>query len=109
MMPDSEPSGSTSKDPVCGMEVNPESPFQTTYEGREYLFCSMHCLDKFKEDPGQYLESGKSETPAALSPETAESIAGAYFTCQMHPDVKEPVCLLYTSPSPRDGLLSRMP
>ena len=25
------------------------------------------------------------------------------------PDVQPPVCLLYTSPSPRDGLLSRMP
>ena len=23
--------------------------------------------------------------------------------------IKEPICLLYTSPSPRDGLLSRMP
>src|SRR5665811_2063472 len=54
-------------------------------------FCSMHCLDKFKEDPGQYLESGKSEAPGASSPETAESAAGAYFTCPMHPDVKEPV------------------
>ena len=44
-MPDPEPSGSTPKDPVCGMEANPESPFRTTYEGREYLFCSGHCLD----------------------------------------------------------------
>ena len=44
-MPDSDPSGSTPKDPVCGMEVNLESPLRTTYEGREYLFCSQHCLD----------------------------------------------------------------
>ena len=90
-MHDSEPSGSTPKDPVCGMEVNPESPFRTTYEGREYLFCSRHCLAKFKEDPGQYFESGQSEAPAASSPETAGSAAGAYFTCPMHPDVKETV------------------
>ena len=26
-----------------------------------------------------------------------------------HPDALLPTCLLYTSPSPRDGLLSRMP
>ena len=73
------------------MEVNPESPFRTTYEGREYLFCSRHCLAKFEEDPGQYLESGKSAAPAASSPETAESAAGESSTCPMHPDVKEPV------------------
>jgi P-type Cu+ transporter len=90
-MHDPEPLGSTPKDPVCGMEANPESPFRTTYEGREYLFCSGHCLTKFTEDPGQYLESGKSEAPAASSSETAGSAAGEYFTCPMHPDVKEPV------------------
>ncbi|MBU4234181.1 MAG: heavy metal translocating P-type ATPase [Desulfobacterales bacterium] len=89
-MPDSEPSGSTPKDPVCGMEANPESPFRTTYEGREYLFCSQHCLTKFTEDPGQYLESGKSEAPAASSPEMAESASGAFYTCPMHPEVREP-------------------
>ncbi len=51
-MPDSEPLDSTPKDPVVvGMEVNPESSFRTTYEGREYLFCSQHCLDRFKGDP----------------------------------------------------------
>ncbi|MDO9532538.1 MAG: heavy metal translocating P-type ATPase [Deltaproteobacteria bacterium] len=89
-MPDSEPSGSTPKDPVCGMEANPESPFRTTYEGREYLFCSQHCLTKFTEDPGQYLESGKSEAPAASFPEMAESASGAFYTCPMHPEVREP-------------------
>jgi YHS domain-containing protein len=39
-MNDSEPSGPTLKDPVCGMEVNPGSPFQATYEGGDCLFCS---------------------------------------------------------------------
>ena len=90
-MPDSEPSGSTPKDPVCGMEVNPESPIRFTYEGREYLFCSQHCLTKFKEDPGQYLESVPSKAPAPTSPKTAGSASKEYFTCPMHPGVKEPV------------------
>jgi YHS domain-containing protein len=53
-MPDPKPQGSTPKDPVCGREANPESPFRTTYEGREYLFCGQHCLTKFIEDPAQY-------------------------------------------------------
>ena len=84
-MHDPETVGSTPKDPVCGMEANPESPFRTTYDGREYLFCSAHCLTKFTEDPRQYLESGKSEAPAASSSETAGSAEGEYFTCPMHP------------------------
>ena len=29
--------------------------------------------------------------------------------CEILPDGEIKVCLLYTSPSPRDGLLSRMP
>ena len=33
-----------------------------------------------------------------------------FFTgCAVIQDTKNGVCLLYTSPSPRDGLLSRMP
>jgi YHS domain-containing protein len=51
----SEAPGAERKDPVCGMEVNPESPFRTTYGGREYLFCSRHCLDEFQADPARYL------------------------------------------------------
>ena len=39
------------------MEVNPEIPFRTTLAGREYLFCSGHCLAEFDPHPGQYLES----------------------------------------------------
>jgi Cu+-exporting ATPase len=72
-MNDSEPSGPTLKDPVCGMEVNPGSPFQATYEGGDYLFCSRHCLEKFQKDPEKFL---------AASPE--------YFKCPMHPEVRQP-------------------
>ena len=43
-MKTSEFSGSTPKDPVCGMEADPKSPFRTTYEGQDYFFCSSHCL-----------------------------------------------------------------
>ena len=62
-MPDPKPQGSTPKDPVCGMEGNPESPFRTTYGGREYLFCSQPCLTKFTEDPAQSIESVPTKLP----------------------------------------------
>ena len=34
---------------------------------------------------------------------------GAFFTILLGAGLMSLVCLLYTSPSPRDGLLSRMP
>jgi len=46
------------RDPVCGMSVSPESPWRTTYQGREYAFCCRPCLAKFKDEPEKYLAAG---------------------------------------------------
>lgn len=54
-MSDSQSSGSTLKDFVCGMEVTPGSPFRATYEGRDYIFCSHHCQAKFQENPEKFV------------------------------------------------------
>ena len=50
----------------------------------------------------------------ARTPEQAEAIAMEYggnvvVKAQVHSGGRGKACLLYTSPSPRDGLLSRMP
>ena len=43
-------------DPVCGMEVEPETAAGSwEYLGTTYYFCSVGCLEDFKEDPGSYL------------------------------------------------------
>lgn len=39
------------KDPVCGMDVSPDSGYSRVYQGREYRFCSRTCLDQFDRDP----------------------------------------------------------
>jgi YHS domain-containing protein len=44
-------------DPVCHMEVNPEDGYGKMFGGRLYRFCSRKCLDKFDENPDQYLNS----------------------------------------------------
>jgi P-type Cu+ transporter len=50
------------KDPVCGMEVDPETAAGSTeYGGRTYYFCSEHCLHKFRENPAAHAP-GKTET-----------------------------------------------
>ncbi len=46
--------GSRTKDPVCGMEVAPDSGYSRMYQGREYRFCSRNCLDQFDRDPAKY-------------------------------------------------------
>jgi len=46
----------TAIDPVCGMEVEPETAeYKTTYKGESYYFCSQSCLERFKAHPDKYL------------------------------------------------------
>jgi YHS domain-containing protein len=42
-------------DPVCGMNVEPDKGYGKMFQGQLYRFCSRSCLDKFDEDPEQYL------------------------------------------------------
>jgi Cu+-exporting ATPase len=42
-------------DPVCGMDVDAQSAAGSyEYNGTTYYFCSMGCLEDFKEDPDSY-------------------------------------------------------
>ncbi len=45
-----------SKDPVCGMEVNPvETAFHLDTEKGTVYFCSQYCLEKFQANPAAYI------------------------------------------------------
>ncbi|WP_349570388.1 heavy metal translocating P-type ATPase [Azotobacter salinestris] len=56
-------------DPVCGMPVEetPAAP-RTTYQGKSYLFCSPHCLEKFEAAPGRYVQAPAARTPSPADP-----------------------------------------
>jgi Cu+-exporting ATPase len=42
-------------DPVCGMEIDPQSAVATEeHQGKTYYFCSAACHDKFKAEPEKY-------------------------------------------------------
>ena len=70
-------------DPVCGMRIDPRTAAGShRHEGREYYFCSPHCLASFKADPQRYLQL---QAQAAAAPEPAP--AGAQYTCPMHPEI----------------------
>lgn len=44
------------KDPVCGMEVNPQSAFAAReHMGQTFYFCSQNCVDQFDVDPHKFV------------------------------------------------------
>jgi len=68
-------------DPVCGMSVEPSKAAGSfDYQGKTYLFCSGHCLAKFRSDPAKYAEKGTAAAPMAAP-------TSAQYTCPMHPEV----------------------
>jgi Cu+-exporting ATPase len=73
--------GQTHIDPVCGMTVSPTTPHRTHHAGREVLFCSARCREKFEAHPEHYVEA---EAAPASAPVAA---AGVEYTCPMHPEI----------------------
>ncbi len=44
------------KDPVCGMEFDPNQAATTAeWEGRTYYFCCHACRESFEEDPRRFI------------------------------------------------------
>jgi P-type Cu+ transporter len=79
-MAEAQPTGGVppALDPVCGMRVAPESARgRLEHAGTTHLFCSPHCLEKFRADPAAY-GAGRTTPPAAAATE---------FTCPMHPEI----------------------
>ena len=92
-------------DPVCGMQVSPESEHHATHEGMDYYFCSERCEQKFLAHPDHYLpEQGEPAVDSHVHehphgeerchhdqvPEerpAAAAVAGTRYTCPMHPEV----------------------
>lgn len=52
------------KDPVCGMQINPnQAAAKRTFQGTTYYLCSQGCAAKFDQKPEQYAKAktqGKS-------------------------------------------------
>jgi Cu+-exporting ATPase len=69
------------KDPVCGMNVDPEKAKGVhEYQGEKYYFCSLPCLKKFQADPEKYLSPMPVGQASAPPP-------GIEYTCPMHPEI----------------------
>lgn len=58
----SEGSKAMAKDPVCGMEVSPESAVASTeFNGVTYYFCAQGCKDAFLAEPHRYIGGEATE------------------------------------------------
>jgi YHS domain-containing protein len=57
-----EPAMKHNIDPVCGKRVADDTPHHVEHAGQHFHFCSMHCLDKFQENPAAYIKPDQRET-----------------------------------------------
>jgi Cu+-exporting ATPase len=75
----------TEVDPVCGMAVDVSAPAgRLEHAGKAYVFCSRHCLERFRSDPARYLgPRGQREA----MPSVADARPGAEYVCPMDPEV----------------------
>ncbi|MCE5325044.1 MAG: heavy metal translocating P-type ATPase [Planctomycetaceae bacterium] len=76
-------SSTLEKDPVCGMDVDPDdAPASVDYGGQTFYFCSKDCAERFRGNPPQYAGGQRPHE---------EPVAGeeAIYTCPMHPEVQE--------------------
>ena len=51
---------SVTKDPMCGMTVDPATALHAERDGKTFYFCSEHCREKFLSTPAGTKPEGKS-------------------------------------------------
>ncbi len=82
----------TRKDPVCGMDVGANSPHRLSRHGADYFFCSPHCLEAFRKDPGRYLEDREPAAGELSGEEKAGpegNVPAREYTCPMHAEIRQ--------------------
>ncbi len=71
----------TIRDPVCGMEIDPETSFASReHMGQTFYFCSRACLDKFEADPHRYAMAAQAQNIVDIEPATEKALAGSVTT-----------------------------
>ena len=76
-------------DPVCRMQVDPNTALTLDHEGTPYHFCSERCRDRFQGDPASFLTPPQdSDDAASRNQDVNEDVAE--WTCPMHPEIRRP-------------------
>jgi P-type Cu+ transporter len=92
------------KDPVCGMDVDPEKAARSFgHAGEAYYFCSEACLAKFRAGRTKFL-GAQSRSDRHGQGHEPEPAAGVAYTCPMHPEIVQegpgscPICGMALEP-----------
>ena len=79
-------------DPVCGMSVQADKAAATLqFEGKQYLFCSNSCRNKFEEAPQRYLGNADTAVSAPAAPDHGAPMQAALGRA-LSGRAKDPVC-----------------
>ncbi|KGN31447.1 Copper-transporting P-type ATPase [Knoellia sinensis KCTC 19936] len=77
-------------DPVCGMQVDPETALSLEHDGTTYYFCSERCRDRFREEgPDSFLAPATHDAGSDAG-DTEPDDDVAEWTCPMHPEIRQP-------------------
>ncbi|HEX6965112.1 MAG TPA: YHS domain-containing protein [Gemmatimonadaceae bacterium] len=62
------------RDPVCNMTIDSTSAAgQTSYQGRNYYFCSDQCASRFQANPGKYAGQQTTSSPHSEAERRSET------------------------------------
>jgi P-type Cu+ transporter len=77
-------------DPVCGMQVDPQTGLHAQRHGQDFYFCSDRCRQKFLTEPTQTPSAtdGSVRFPTKGPVSASQNAADRYF-CPMHPEVTQ--------------------
>ena len=79
-------------DPVCGMTVKTDKAAATLkFEGKQYLFCSGACQQKFQQNPTRYLGNANAGGQAPPAPDHGAPMQAALGRA-LSGQAKDPVC-----------------
>ena len=90
-------------DPVCGMEVDPETALSLKQGDAVYFFCSSHCRDKFRQPAADHSAHSVQSLPTVDPPRASANSDQTerkqnIYTCPMHPEIEQigsgscPIC-----------------
>ncbi|MES1186162.1 MAG: heavy metal translocating P-type ATPase [Myxococcales bacterium] len=89
-----------SKDPVCGMTVDPAKARGGSHEhaGHTYYFCNPRCRERFAADPAKYLEPKPEPSTEPAPPPEPEAPALVAAPARANADAKPRAAVIYTCP-----------
>jgi YHS domain-containing protein len=65
--------------PVSGDKIEQEGKYTYEYKGKVYNFCCADCLNKFKKEPGKYMEKAKAGSAASAGLVGTEGAADTHY------------------------------